>query len=115
MRGKIQISPSTAELLRGAGKSSWIRQREDIVDAKGLGKIRTFWLDIEGRNVEVEARQEQYQNPSIETIKIGSPVNHASVRIRCDRLVDWMTELLSDYVKKVVSKYPCRYTIPLRQ
>jgi hypothetical protein len=103
LRGKIQISPSTADLLRGAGKSSWIRQREDIVDAKGLGKIRTFWLDIEGRNVVVETRQEQFQNPSVETIKTVSPVPNATIRDRCDRLVDWMTELLSDYMKKVVS------------
>jgi hypothetical protein len=36
-RGKIQVSQETADLLIAAGKSHWIRAREDKIIAKGKG------------------------------------------------------------------------------
>lgn len=41
--GRIQISQATADLLIGAGKSSWLEQRSEIVRAKGKG-----YVDIDG-------------------------------------------------------------------
>jgi hypothetical protein len=100
MRGKIQISPSTAEVLRSAGKGSWLRPRKDIVDAKGLGKIRTFWLDIEGR-LDDFIREDATDS----TEEMSNMLSHDfSTRGKSSRLIDWMTEMLSDYLKKVVSK-----------
>ena len=46
--GRIQVSSSTAELLRAAGYAGWLREREDAVQAKGKGELRTFWLVGEG-------------------------------------------------------------------
>jgi Adenylate and Guanylate cyclase catalytic domain len=43
---RIQVSETTAELLRAAGKEHWLRLREDMVDAKGIGKIRTYWACV---------------------------------------------------------------------
>lgn len=42
--GTIQVSEDTAELLRSAGKSHWLVQREDRVVAKGKGELRTYWV-----------------------------------------------------------------------
>jgi class 3 adenylate cyclase len=36
-RGKIQVSQETADLLIAAGKSHWIKAREDKIIAKGKG------------------------------------------------------------------------------
>jgi hypothetical protein len=44
MSNRIHLSQDTADWLVAAGKSSWIRSREDLVDAKGKGKMQTFWL-----------------------------------------------------------------------
>jgi hypothetical protein len=41
---KIHLSKETAELLIGAGKAHWVMSREDLVEAKGKGRLQTFWL-----------------------------------------------------------------------
>jgi hypothetical protein len=39
----IQVSASTADLLTKAGKSYWVKAREDLVHAKGKGKVRNMY------------------------------------------------------------------------
>ncbi|KAG7358992.1 family 3 adenylate cyclase [Nitzschia inconspicua] len=41
---RIQVSQATAELLREAGKSTWITPRSDVIHAKGKGVLATYWL-----------------------------------------------------------------------
>ena len=41
---KIQISQSTANLIRQHGKSHWIVKREGGVEAKGKGVMETYWV-----------------------------------------------------------------------
>jgi hypothetical protein len=43
---RIHLSKECAELLMAAGKSHWIERREDLVEAKGKGKLETFWLNL---------------------------------------------------------------------
>lgn len=40
---KIQLSTDTALLLQAAGKK-WAKKREDAVEAKGKGRMETYWL-----------------------------------------------------------------------
>jgi Adenylate and Guanylate cyclase catalytic domain len=47
-RGRIQVSEQTADLLFAASKDNWLIKREDKIDAKGKGKLQTYWLDIKG-------------------------------------------------------------------
>ena len=42
----IQISQDTAELLKAAGKASWITPREEMVQVKGKGMMITYWLSV---------------------------------------------------------------------
>lgn len=44
-RGKIQVSETTASRLRQAGKEAWLTPREDLVEAKGKGKMQTYWVE----------------------------------------------------------------------
>lgn len=44
-KDKIHISQATADLLIQSGKSNWIKPREDIVEAKGKGVLKTYWLN----------------------------------------------------------------------
>jgi hypothetical protein len=44
-KGRIQVSEETAKLLIKAGKSHWIKERVDKIEAKGKGVLQTYWLD----------------------------------------------------------------------
>lgn len=37
LRDKIQVSQYTAQLLTAAGKGSWLKKRDDLIEAKGKG------------------------------------------------------------------------------
>jgi class 3 adenylate cyclase len=57
-KDRIQISSSTAELLIASGKGHWLNQREDLVEAKGKGKLQTYWLVFRnGPSTTVATRQ----------------------------------------------------------
>lgn len=43
--GKIQASEETANVLMNAGKADWVRPREDKINPKGKGQMRTFWVE----------------------------------------------------------------------
>jgi Adenylate and Guanylate cyclase catalytic domain len=45
-RGKIQVSPATRDLLVAAGKDKWLTAREDLVEAKGKGKMQCYWVQV---------------------------------------------------------------------
>jgi class 3 adenylate cyclase len=45
-RNRTHISKQTADLLVAAGKTHWIKSRDETIVAKGLGELETFWLVI---------------------------------------------------------------------
>ncbi|CAB9507181.1 Receptor-type guanylate cyclase gcy [Seminavis robusta] len=45
VKGKIQLSEATAQSRREQGKGGWLTPREDLIEAKGKGKMQTFWLE----------------------------------------------------------------------
>lgn len=40
----IQVSQETAKLLMRSKKGHWLKEREDVVKAKGKGELQTYWL-----------------------------------------------------------------------
>ena len=44
-KSRVQLSSTTASILRENGKGHWLRPREDLVEAKGKGKLQTYWLE----------------------------------------------------------------------
>jgi hypothetical protein len=42
---RIQVSQSTADLLRADGKAHWLTPRLDLVHAKGKGDMQTYWCE----------------------------------------------------------------------
>jgi hypothetical protein len=41
---RIQLSQTTADRLTDLGRGTWIREREDLVQVKGKGLVKTYWL-----------------------------------------------------------------------
>ena len=58
MPGRIHISEQTADLLKAAGKGSWVKKREDKIIAKGKGELQTYWLDMHGGSGSVVSRDD---------------------------------------------------------
>ena len=106
-RGKIQISSVTADLLMEAGKSHWLKPREDLVQAKGKGLLRTYWMVGLHRSDEKSAASgvrrasttsdDQSEEEVVNKSSLYSPLGTRN------RLVEWMTELLIEHLKKIVS------------
>jgi hypothetical protein len=103
MRGRIQVSQSTADCIVLAGKSAWLQLREDTVVAKGLGAITTYWADPDSKRASFagsELGESKSSDPS--SSPMPAPSNTVSM-LRHERHVGWMVEVLSDYIKKIVS------------
>jgi hypothetical protein len=42
---RIHGSKETAQLLIEAGKSDWVKERNELVAVKGKGQMQTFWVN----------------------------------------------------------------------
>mmetsp|Transcript_20743 Transcript_20743/g.59114 ORF Transcript_20743/g.59114 Transcript_20743/m.59114 type:complete len:657 (-) Transcript_20743:76-2046(-) len=113
---KIQISQATAELITEAGKEYWIRPREETVQAKGKGKVQTFWVvprssstacnGIMSRSLHSEDSSDFQSGGSLMwgdaqgLIKAQPGTEGATTK--SERLIDWQVELLAGALKQVV-------------
>ena len=99
-KGRIQLSNVTAKLLEEAGKSQWLKQREDIVVAKGKGAVNTFWLECESsQSIAVKVKNTKYSQTDIDSTAPDLALDKAY-----ERLVDWNAETLLSLTKKVVAR-----------
>ena len=112
---KIQISESTAALLKQSGKQHWIKPREDAVKAKGKGVLSTFWLNPtggkeEGSSAGSDTNVDASLFTSMSDNNDRGPRSEARAKasaksLKHERLVDWMVEILLDHIKKIVSSF----------
>jgi hypothetical protein len=86
-------------LVERAGKGSWILARKDKVVAKGLGVLKTYWLDPESK-FEFTGGSNESGEGSQSTL-LGASVE--ATMMKHERLVHWMTDVLSVYMKNIVS------------
>ncbi len=106
-RGRIQLSQSTADLLIAAGKERWLRPRDDTVTAKGKGVMYTYWLEMDGQRAEMNGSEKDLLlvncsvDPAVNSSELMNGTGTTSKQE--SRLIGWMTEVLLDYVKQIVS------------
>jgi len=115
---KIQISQETADLLVASGKSHWIKPRAEIIEAKGKGKMQTYWVDIVKRS---DSQSVISSNESSEDIdESQAAVAFAAAQFdeneimgdgkvqrlmsdKTSRLIDWNTDVLSRLLKQIIA------------
>lgn len=85
-RGRIQVSEATAEVLIEFGKSCWLVPREDSVLVKGKGVVKTFWIRPSTASQGSSSESETLTDLGV---------------LRTKRSVQWMTQLLLEYAKKI--------------
>jgi Adenylate and Guanylate cyclase catalytic domain len=139
MRERIHLSEQTAMQLIKHGKEDWVVHREDTVEAKGKGKLVTYWLKLkseqsngpssaassdQGKDEESEsvvtlsdlANTELYarrQSAAVSPAPRGN-TNRKSISSQANqrirRLIDWNSELLLRLLKQVVTRREAQYS-----
>lgn len=113
----VQISQSTADLIIESGKGHWLRKREEPVQAKGKGKVQTYWVktsnDSNSERTDINSDTGESKLEKIsqqDTIWGGEKEEPSGGRkstllkngIR-KTLIDWQVELLSKLLKQIVA------------
>jgi hypothetical protein len=125
----IQVSGTTAELLKKFGKGGWLIPRDELVEVKGRGAIQTYWLLLNGVVAHELPTSEEFQavsssskpgTPTItdldarldtsttsgrgsDGISMGSSVVGSASGDKTERLVDWCADLMLSLLKKIVA------------
>jgi class 3 adenylate cyclase len=89
-RSRIQVSQSTADLLITARKGSWVRPREELVEAKGKGKMQTYWVE-----------------PRVTAKSVATGIADADPLFdglddKTERLIGYNTEVLINLIRQIV-------------
>jgi Adenylate and Guanylate cyclase catalytic domain len=118
---RIHLSEATAELLRAAGKEHWLRLREDLVEAKGLGKMCTYWANVSSSGSSRGSREAYGAGPMPASSDISrhnevGNVTGANFHLRenvntlmsekTSRLINWNVEILR-FCMKSRRSLPC--------
>ncbi|KAG7350476.1 adenylate/guanylate cyclase with GAF and PAS/PAC sensor domain [Nitzschia inconspicua] len=112
-RGRIQVSQETADLLMAAGKSHWLKPREELVVAKGKGELKTYWLDPTKKRRHTKTHKDIRVSQDI-ALNNGSATNlsgELSFDDKYARLIDWNVDVLLHHLARVIS---CRSRSPPR-
>ncbi|CAB9516746.1 Receptor-type guanylate cyclase gcy [Seminavis robusta] len=97
--GRIHCSARTAELLMQAGKGSWLQKRQEPINAKGLGCIETFWVQVQSSGSQSQALSICTSNSSA-----SEDVVVPGFSDRIGRLIKWNTEILTSLLRAIVAQ-----------
>jgi class 3 adenylate cyclase len=114
LKDKIQIW-ETADLLIASGKNHCVKPRADIVEAKGKGRMQTYWVDIvkrsDGRStVSSDESRTSYDDTSAfaaanvdENALMGDDKVQRLMSDKTNRLIDWNCDVLIRLLKQIVA------------
>ena len=65
---KIHVSQATADSLIAKNKNRWLTKREDAIEAKGKGRMITYWVEIMGATYSSTNKKTSTMHDEIESI-----------------------------------------------
>jgi hypothetical protein len=102
-RNRIHCSQKTADVLVAAGKGHWLVKRNELVQAKGKGKMQTYWVELKsatsshsGNTVNTGCSETEDE----EEVLMEHDVNYA----RLDRYVTWNLDVFEGVLKTVIAQ-----------
>jgi 3'5'-cyclic nucleotide phosphodiesterase/Adenylate and Guanylate cyclase catalytic domain len=98
----VHMSKETASLLIDAGKRSWVQDREDSVELKGKGTLKTYWL-VTNLSPVTPAEDRSEGSDSVDRPS-RSAAHGDDLDGKTRRLVDWNTDLLVRMVREIVAR-----------
>ncbi|CAJ1960716.1 unnamed protein product [Cylindrotheca closterium] len=105
-RNRIHLSQETADLLAAAGKSHWLSSREQLVTAKGKGKLQTYWLltKQEEASINITSQTVDSAFTDDEASDDGSGIFLNSPSVSSEFSLDLGTSTLEDIEKSLPSR-----------
>jgi hypothetical protein len=105
---KIQCSQKTADLLIASNKHHWLEKRPDLVEAKGKGKLQTYWVDPPSRSGSDNGGDTSHSSLSSVTdalhiLGLGGARSAISAE-RLERLIDWNVDAFTCLIKRIVAR-----------
>jgi hypothetical protein len=106
---KIQCSQKTADLLIAAGKQHWLEKRHDLVEAKGKGKLQTYWIEPPSRGGSDHAADTTHsmslssETDAMHVMGFTQGVGDSSSQ-RLERLIDWNVDAFTCLLKRIVAR-----------
>ncbi|CAB9517946.1 Receptor-type guanylate cyclase gcy [Seminavis robusta] len=105
---RVHASEATAQLLRQRGKGHWLAPRESAVEAKGKGRLQTYWVTPKATDASSTAsgRTSDASSWGFDQHLHSSTSTSAKSRLngKLQRIVEWNTELLLRLLKQVVAR-----------
>ena len=93
MVSKIQVSQSTAELIRLGKKGHWLTKREGGIEAKGKGRVQTWFVEPSSHASSNSSGSETLDDKDFHTMDD-----------KTRRLVEWNVEIMTKLLKQIVSR-----------
>jgi len=97
-RGRIQASQATVDALEAHGKGHWAAKREDLVEAKGKGKMQTYWVSPQNA---ASSKETDSNSGSVVTAK-NMPNIEDWQSAKMEGLISWNTDTLCRLLQRVV-------------
>jgi hypothetical protein len=104
--GKIHISQATATLVASAGKGHWLVPRETLVEAKGKGKMQTYWAALGNAS---KATCDGLRSSLTQVVESEIVFQHSVLN---NNLIDWVTELLMSLITQLSER---RLALPISE
>eukprot|EP00977_Amphora_coffeiformis_P010557 scaffold2482_cov166-Amphora_coffeaeformis.AAC.23 len=107
---RIQVSEDTAELLRKAGKESWLVERSGGVFAKGKGKIKTYFVNVGSStsagssHCSEHSREAPKTKDRLTTYDMFYLEEETDYNVKIDRMIKWNFEVLRKSLKQIVAR-----------
>jgi hypothetical protein len=122
-RSRIQVSSTTAEALRLAGRTKWLSPRENKIEVKGKGQMQTFWLESKEESIkraklakykgvprngtEMAPLTEEFEDHEemdlVDVDDNGVDDGHLENMTKMQRLVEWNVEVLGFLLQQIVA------------
>jgi len=103
-KNRIHCSQTTADLIIKAGKEHWIKPREDLIEAKGKGKMQTFWIEPTSGPLSQSENTISSGMEHSETSDRDSDLLAAQDTAKIERMVAWNVDLLSQLLRRMIAR-----------
>ena len=125
-RGCIHLSSETAQLLKQAGKQSWLKKRDESIIAKGKGSMQTYWLTdsretLDDNTVSAESECKSISSGQDHLLDINELIVYndrdgqmVTVSDQTARLINWNVEQLLGILRQIVACQASR-NLPKKQ
>eukprot|EP00934_Nitzschia_sp_Nitz4_P009441 Nitzschia sp. Nitz4//scaffold270_size25879//13071//16782//NITZ4_008299-RA/size25879-augustus-gene-0.20-mRNA-1//-1//CDS//3329545193//9431//frame0 len=100
---RIQVSQESAGYIIDGGKGHWLKARDDMVEAKGKGLLKTYWLVNETRRFHKRRNGHGSESGESETEHSSRGAVDMAIPDKQQRLRDWIAEALLRYLQQIVA------------